>query len=57
MANEKEGWHSPEGEAKPWKSDSVDGALLFILLFIEAVFDPIPFSAADIFENPILHPS
>jgi hypothetical protein len=54
MANEKEGWHS-EGEAKLWKSDSVDDALLFVL-FIEAVFDPISFSADDIFHNPILHP-
>lgn len=50
----QEGWHS-EGGAKPWKSDSVDGALLFIL-FIDGVFHPNSFSAAEIYEHPHIHP-
>lgn len=43
------------GQAKEWKSDSVDGALLFIL-FHERVFHPNSFSSAEIFEHPDLNP-
>ena len=41
--------------AKEWKSDSVDGALLFIL-FQERVFHPNSFSSAEIYEHPSLNP-
>ena len=41
--------------AANWKSDSVDGALLFIL-FIERIFHPNSFSAIEIFEHPLLNP-
>ena len=41
--------------AQVWKSDSVDGAFLFVL-FIERIFHPNSFSAAEIFEHPLLHP-
>ena len=41
--------------AKEWKSDSVDGALLFIL-FHERVFHPNSFSSAEIYDHPALNP-
>lgn len=39
--------------AQEWKSDSVDGALLFIL-FIERIFHPNSFSGTEIYDHPSL---
>ncbi len=52
MMSEQQGWNS-KGTAKRWKSDSVEGALLFIL-FIEKIFDPNTFSAVEIHDHPLL---
>ena len=53
-SRQQQSWHS-EGGAASWKSDSVHGALLFIL-FIDRIFHPHSFSAIEIFEHPLLHP-
>jgi hypothetical protein len=41
------------GPKQEWKSDSLHGALLFVL-FIERIFHPNSYSAAEIFAHPLL---